>query len=68
MFCFCRLSGCQDDNAGLISNFRPVSGPSSRSLERNYETEILPSTLIPPPTMYSSDVQTIVENNSRYVK
>ncbi|XP_029345002.1 tau-tubulin kinase homolog Asator isoform X2 [Acyrthosiphon pisum] len=45
---------------------RPVSGSSSRSLERNYESDILSSpTLIPPPSMYSSDVQTLVENNAR---
>jgi len=65
---FFRLSGSQDDNTGLFSNYRPVTGSSSsRSLERNYETDILSSpTLIPPPSMYSSDVQTIVENNARY--
>lgn len=63
---FCRLSGSQDDNTGLFSNYRPVSGSSSRSLERNYETDILSSpTVIPPPSMYSSDVQTLVENNAR---
>uniref|UniRef100_A0A2S2R6K0 Tau-tubulin kinase 1 n=1 Tax=Sipha flava TaxID=143950 RepID=A0A2S2R6K0_9HEMI len=61
-----RLSGSQDDNTGLFSNYRPVSGSSSRSLERNYETDILSSpTLIPPPSMYSSDVQNLVENNAR---
>lgn len=64
-----RLSGTQDDNTGLFSSYRPVSGSSSRSLERNYETDILSSpTLIPPPSMYSSDVQTLVENNARYMK
>ncbi|XP_060844627.1 tau-tubulin kinase homolog Asator isoform X3 [Rhopalosiphum padi] len=61
-----RFSGSQDDNTGLFSNYRPVSGSSSRSLERNYESDILSSpTLIPPPSMYSSDVQTLVENNAR---
>lgn len=66
---FCRFSGSQDDNTGLFSNYRPISGSSSRSLERNYESDILSSpTLIPPPSMYSSDVQTLVENNARYVK
>ncbi|XP_015369788.1 PREDICTED: uncharacterized protein LOC107165871 isoform X2 [Diuraphis noxia] len=61
-----RFSGSQDDNTGLFSNYRPISGSSSRSLERNYESDILSSpTLIPPPSMYSSDVQTLVENNAR---
>jgi len=68
-YMFYRFSGSQDDNTGLFSNYRPVSGSSSRSLERNYESDILSSpTLIPPPSMYSSDVQTLVENNARYVK
>ncbi|VVC37506.1 Hypothetical protein CINCED_3A020953 [Cinara cedri] len=45
---------------------RPISNPSSRSLERNYEIDILSSpTLIPPPSMYAADVQTLVENNAR---
>jgi len=64
----CRLSGSQDDNTGILSSYRPVSASSSssRSLERNnYETDNPSSTLIPPPSMYSSDVQTLVENNAR---
>lgn len=62
-----RLSGSQDDNTGLFSSYRPVSNPSSRSLERNYDIDILASpTLIPPPSMYAADVQTLVENNARY--
>lgn len=61
-----RLSGSQDDNTGIFSSFRPLSASSSRSLERNLETDILSTpALIPPPSMYSSDVQTIVENNAR---
>ncbi|XP_050530501.1 tau-tubulin kinase homolog Asator isoform X2 [Daktulosphaira vitifoliae] len=61
-----RLSGSQDDNTGVFSSFRPLSASSSRSLERNLESDILSTpALIPPPSMYSSDVQTIVENNAR---
>ncbi|XP_050438476.1 tau-tubulin kinase homolog Asator isoform X2 [Adelges cooleyi] len=61
-----RFSGSQDDSSGVFSSFRPLSGSSSRSLERNYETDILSSpTLIPPPSMYSSDVQPLVESNAR---
>jgi len=62
------LSGSHDDNTGLFSNSKTMSGTSSRSLERNYETDTVSSpTLIPPPSMYSSDVQNLVENNARFV-
>lgn len=62
------MSGSQDDNTGLFYSSRTMSGTSSRSLERNYETDNMSSsTLIPPPSMYSSDVQNLVENNARLV-
>lgn len=64
----CRLSGSHDDNTRLLSNYKPVSASSnsSRSLERNnYDIDNTSSILIAPPTMYSSDVQSLVENNAR---